>query len=154
MRSRPVPLLLLTLTLAGTTGCGDGGEGPGTTEADVVARVAAALARGDAPGSAAWNNEVDGFAEVLWPEAGEGRAVTSVAVHKSVLTVAADAAARLPREGRGAMLAHQPLDLGLHDAVLEALAAGPEAWRRFVDGPAVGWLDRKQAALREQLGVR
>lgn len=176
---RPSSLVLLALAvLLALCGCGDdptvpstppddgwsegdGGPAPGVDrgEKQLMARLLGSLEAGEAPGSATWQASSEALAELLWPQLLEGGSLPpetarAVSTQGFVLTIAADIAARLVREGRDALVERHPIDVEVHDRVRAALAAGPMAWRAFVTDEAPHLLERKRAALERELTGR
>lgn len=177
--TRAAPLAIF-LALAGAllAGCGDEAGAPAAPredgwsegadaaprdgdrgEARLMARLLGSLEAGEPPGSAAWQASSEALAELVWPSLLEGGDVPpgtqrSVATHGFVLTIAADIAARLVREGRDALTGRHPFDVEIHDRVRESLLAGPAAWRDFVTDEAPHLLERKREAVVRELTGR
>lgn len=140
---------------------GEGGPAQGVDrgERQLMARLLRSLEAGEAPGSATWQASTEALAELLWPRLLEGGSLPpetarAVSTQGFVLTIAADIAARLVREGRDALVERHPVDVEVHDRVRETLAAGPDAWRSFVTDEAPHLLERKRAALERELTGR
>lgn len=136
----------------------DSASSAGQSAEAVVGRMAKRLANADGYGTAHWQAEAEGMADLLWPRAPGAELAPAVRTHLQVLLIAGDVARTLhaaaPSEVaalREELASSRTSDLAIHDAARARLAEGPTAWRTWIEADGQALLDAKRAELEQRL---
>jgi hypothetical protein len=144
---------------AALVGCGDapdsgsqaglqGPAAPGPGPAELLERLALRLVAGGALSDESWGQDVDFLRRLLWPDPDSEPALRAVKVHAAASHVAGDVAREIARDpgARQGLESRDAVSLALHDGWIQAAQAGPEAYRRWCEGPGQDLLKQLEAA--------